>query len=97
MDCEFVDSAAVQDRYRFFHIPTNYNAIFHSESGFINVTQLMISLVQIIETNYQKNIIIREKEEFLNFDESILDLPQYEVRLFTTICFKIEGRSWFFE
>ncbi|CAF3304755.1 unnamed protein product [Rotaria sp. Silwood2] len=84
MGCEFLSSTEVSNRYPLFHMLSNYHGIFHSQSGYINVTQMMMALVQIIQRNYSQNIIIREQEEFLNVDQSVLDIPQYEVRLLTS-------------
>jgi glycine/D-amino acid oxidase-like deaminating enzyme len=83
LGCIYLTSEQLHDRYPLFHLPSNYNGIFHQNSGYINVTQLMIALVQIIQTNYSKNIIIRENEEFFNLDPSVSDTPDSAVRLVT--------------
>jgi len=47
-----------------FTFSSQYQGIFHNQSGYINVTMLMIGLLRIIDQN--PNIIIRQEEEFLS-------------------------------
>jgi monoamine oxidase/glycine/D-amino acid oxidase-like deaminating enzyme len=65
MGCEYLNSTQIQIRYPIFTLPINYQGIFHNQSGYVNITMLMIGLLRIIDQN--ANIIIREQEQLLSF------------------------------
>jgi glycine/D-amino acid oxidase-like deaminating enzyme len=79
MGCQMLDSADLQRRFPFFHIPPTYKGVFHQNSGYINVTALMNALEKLA---MKKNIMIRTGETFLELDQSIPETASY-VRLFT--------------
>jgi hypothetical protein len=66
--CEYLNSTQLQSRYPILLFPPLSECIFHNQSGYINVTTLMMGLLRIINQN--ENNLIQEKEEFLslNFD-----------------------------
>lgn len=64
MHCEYLNSTQLQTRYGTFRFPQGYEGIFHNQSGYINVTMLMISLLRLVNQN--PNISIRQNEEFLS-------------------------------
>ncbi|CAF2956583.1 unnamed protein product [Rotaria sp. Silwood2] len=61
---EYLNNTQLKTRYPMFTFPHQYEGIFYNQSGYINVTALMIALLRIIDQN--PNIIIREHEEFLS-------------------------------
>jgi glycine/D-amino acid oxidase-like deaminating enzyme len=64
LGCEYLNSTQLQMRYPTFSFSHQYQGIFHQQSGYINVSTLMIALLRIISQN--SNIIIRQQEEFLS-------------------------------
>jgi glycine/D-amino acid oxidase-like deaminating enzyme len=67
MDCVNLNSTQLQSRYPFFKFTPNYQGLFHSQSGYINVTTLMNALLNIIAKN--PRITIRQNEEFISIDK----------------------------
>ncbi|CAF1007962.1 unnamed protein product [Rotaria sp. Silwood1] len=61
---EYLNNTQLKMRYPMFTFSHQYVGIFDNQSGYINVTMLMIALLRIIDQN--PNIIIREQEEFLS-------------------------------
>jgi hypothetical protein len=85
MNCEIVNVTQLRDRFCFFTPSAIVDrGILHSNSGYINVTLLLLLSIlrTTIETQYQ-NILIRENKSFLDFDQSIVDVPNNNVRLRT--------------
>jgi hypothetical protein len=66
MGCEYLNSTQLQIRYPTFTFPHQYQGIFHNQSGYINVTTLMMALLHIINQN--PNIMLRQQEEFLSLN-----------------------------
>ena len=62
--CEYLNSTQLQMRYPTFTLPRQYQGIFHNQSGYINVTTLMMALIRIIAQN--PYITLRQEEEFLS-------------------------------
>lgn len=84
MNCEILNGTQLRGRFPFFTTSELvHRGIFHSNSGYINVTLLLSALRTTIETKY-KNILIRENESFLDLDQSIVDVPNNNVRLRTS-------------
>ncbi|CAF1096793.1 unnamed protein product [Didymodactylos carnosus] len=79
MNCKYMDGTELQERFPFFSFSSAYTGIYHSQSGYINVTQLMLTLVQLISVN--KNITIREDEQFLYFNYT--DTTTKDIRIIT--------------
>ena len=48
MDCEYLNSTQLQMRYPTFTYPRQDQGIFHNQSGYINMTTLMMALLRII-------------------------------------------------
>jgi glycine/D-amino acid oxidase-like deaminating enzyme len=67
MGCVYLNNTELQTRYPFFKFSSNYQGLFHSQSGYINVTTLMNALLRIIEQN--PRITLRQNEEFISIDK----------------------------
>ncbi|CAF1511665.1 unnamed protein product, partial [Didymodactylos carnosus] len=82
MNCKYLNNSELRQRFLLFAIPINirYQGIYHSKSGYVNVSQLFIALMRIIQQN--RMIIVRENEEFLSLDMSVSETENY-VRLIT--------------
>ncbi|CAF4098048.1 unnamed protein product, partial [Adineta steineri] len=76
MNCEYLNNTQLRIRYPMFTLFREYEGIFHNQSGYINITTLMMSLLRLIDQN--SNITIREHEELLS-----LQLLQDHVKLIT--------------
>ncbi|CAF0793817.1 unnamed protein product [Adineta steineri] len=76
MNCEYLNNTQLRIRYPMFTLIREYEGIFHNQSGYINITTLMMSLLRLIDQS--SNITIREHEELLS-----LQLLQDHVKLIT--------------
>ncbi len=64
MDWEYLNSTQLQMRYPTFSFSQEYQGIFHQQSGYINLSTLMVALLRILSQN--SNVFIRQQEEFLS-------------------------------
>ena len=84
MNCEVLNSTEMREHLRFVTPQTVADrGIFHANSGYINVMLLLAAFLTAIETNYTE-IFLRENEEFLDWDQSVSDVPNGYVLLRTS-------------